>query len=231
MAIMRPGPLAGQLSGRVGGIVFSRNRGGDYVRNGPSPINPQTAYQTAVRNALGLASAGWDGLTDAQRVAWVAWAQSNPVQNRIGESIRLQGNAAFVALNSRLAYEGTAIVATPPSVNAPDPLLSITGSFDVGAGNFQLAYTATPLGAGLKLWVLGCLLSSPAVTFVKNKLRHFYTGAAATASPVDLQASFSARFGAPVVGNKVVFVAGVLDGTNGQLSSTMRTEGIVTSTA
>jgi len=230
MAIMRPGPLAGQLSGRVGGIVFSRNRGGDYVRNGPSPVNPQSAYQTAVRNALSLASSGWDNADDAERASWRTWAADHPVRNRIGESIRLQGNAAFVALNARLAFLGTAIVESPPVLNAPDPLLSITGSFDIGAGNFQLAYTATPLGAGLKLWVLGCLLGSPAVTFYRNRLRHFYTSAAAAASPADLQASFTARFGAPVVGQKVVFRAGVLDGTSGQLSAMLQTEGIVVST-
>ncbi len=230
MAITRPGSIVGQVSGRIGGLVFSRNRGGDYVRNGPSPTNPQSSYQTAVRNALSLASAGWDTLTDSQRAAWVSWAQDHPVRNRLGESIRLQGNAAYVQLNSRLAYLGTAIVVAPPAVNAPDPLLSVTPTFDIGAGNFQLAYTATPLGAGLKLWVLGCLLGSPAITFVKNRLRHFYTSAAAAASPADLDTAFSARFGAPVVGQKVVLMAGVLDGTNGQLSAMLRCEGLVTTT-
>ena len=231
MAIMRPGPLAGQLSGRVGGIVFSRNRGGDYVRNGPSPVNPQSAYQSAVRNAMALASAGWDNATDDNRAAWRSWANDHPVQNRIGESIRLQGNAAFVSLNARLAYLGTAIVLTPPVLNAPDPLLTVTPTFDIGVGAFQLAYTTTPLAANMKLWVLGCSLGSPAITFVKNRLRHFFTSAAAAASPADIETAFSDRFGTPVVGQKVVCLAGVLDGTTGQLSAMLRCEGLVVSTA
>jgi len=230
MAIMRPGPLAGQVSGRVGGVVFSRNRGGDYVRNGPSPTNPQTEYQVAVRNALAAASSAWDDLTDDQRMAWRSWANDNPVRNRIGESIRLQGNAAFVALNSRLVQTGSAVVDTPPLVSAPDPLLTVTGSFDIGAGDFQLAYTATPLAAGMKLWVVGCLVTSAGINNVKNRLRHFFTSAAAAASPAAVESAFGTRFGTPVAGQYAWLRAGVLDSTNGQLSSMLEDHGIVVST-
>jgi len=230
MAIMRPGALAGQLSGRVGGIVFSRNRGGDYVRNGPSPTNPKTAYQVAVRNALALASTRWNDMSADARASWKGWAQNNPVQNRIGETIRLQGNAAFVELNSRLAYLGTAVVDTPPAVSAPAPLLTLAATFDIGAGDFQLTYTATPLAAGMKLWVLGCLVTSAGISNVNNRLRHFYTSAAAAESPAAIETAFSARFGAPVVGQYVFIRAGVLDGTNGQLSSMLEVSGIVTTT-
>jgi len=230
MAIMKPGVLVGQLSGKVSGVVFARNRGGDYVRGAISPVNPQTAYQVAVRNALSLASSGWDVLTANQRSSWSAWAAENPVRNRLGESIRLQGNAAYVALNSRLAFLGTALTTAPPTTGDPVGLLTVTGSFDIGAGNFQVAFTATPLGAGNKLWVLGCFVAQPARMFVKNRLRHFYTSAAAKASPADVQTEFEARFGTPVVGGKVVFRVGVVNGTTGQLSSMLETSGLVVST-
>jgi len=230
MAIMRPGPLAGQISGRVGGIVFSRNRGGDYVRNGPSPTNPQTAYQVAVRNALALASTAWKDMTDAQRLAWADWARANPVRNRLGESIRLQGNAAYVALNSRMAWLGNAVYVAPPITSPPDPLLTITGSYDIGAGDFQLAYTTTPLAAGMKLWLLGCRVQSPGVEYVRNKLRHFHTSAAAAASPAACESNFNARFGTPVVGETIFFRAGVVDNATGQLSAMLQTSGVVVST-
>jgi len=229
MAIMRPGPLVGQLSGRVGGIVFSRNRGGDYVRNGPSPINPQTFYQIAVRNALALASTRWNDMLATARASWSSWAQNNPQQNRIGESIRLQGNAAFVMFNSRLAYLGVPVIDTAPVISAPAPLLTLTGTFDIGAGAFQAAYTATPLGAGTKLWVRGCRPMSLGVAFVKNRLRHFITGAAAGASPLDIETSFYARFGTPAVGESIVIRAAVL-GADGQLSAELEYRGLVTTT-
>lgn len=230
MAITRQGSVVGEVSGSVGGVVFSRNRGGNYVRTRVKPSNPSTEYQVAVRNALSTASGDWKDLTDAQRAAWKSWADSNPIRNRLGESIRLQGNAAFVELNARLIMLGTASVATPPIVSAPDPLLTLTGSYDVGAGDFQVAYTATPLAAGTKLWVSGCLLSSASINFVQNRLRHFFTSAAAAASPAAIESAFTARFGTPQVGNKVVLTASVIDGTNGLMSSIMRDEGIVVST-
>jgi len=230
MAIMRAGALAGQLSGRVGGIVFSRNRGGDYVRNGPSPVNPQTSYQVAVRNAMSLASTRWNDMAATARAAWTAWAQNNPVQNRIGETIRLQGNAAFVSLNSRLAFLGTAVVDTPPVVSAPPPLLTLTGTFDIGAGAFQAAYTATPLPAGAKLWVYGCRPMSLGISNVRNRLRHFITGGAAGASPLDIETAFYARFGTPAVGEAIIIRAGVLSGTDGQLSAMLEYRGLVVTT-
>jgi hypothetical protein len=230
MAIMRPGPLAGQLSGRVGGIVFSRNRGGDYVRNGPSPINPQTGYQGGVRNALSLASADWDSRTAEQRLAWEGWSRNHPVQNRLGESIRLQGNAAYVGLNARMALLGWVMSVNPPSVNAPDPLLSVTLTLDKGAGAFEIAYTATPLAPTVCLWVLGCNMISPARMFVKNSLRHFYLSANNAASPANIESAFNTRFGVPAVGDHVVFLVGTIDAANGQVSAMLRAEGNVVST-
>lgn len=230
MAIMRPGPLAGQMSGRVGGIVFSRNRGGDYVRNGPSPVNPQSSYQTAVRNGLAVASSYWDDMSDTARAAWKAWAQVNPVQNRIGESIRLQGNAAYVACYSRKAVLGHPMLADVPTRSAPSPLLTITPTFDIGAGAFQLAFTATPLLDEFKVWILGCVITNVGVSFVKNRLRHFYTSVSAAASPLDIESAFTTRFGAPTVGQKVVLLAGVFDNTYGLLSSMLRCEGLVVTT-
>jgi hypothetical protein len=230
MAIMRPGPLAGQLSGRVGGVVFSRNRGGDYVRNGPSPTNPQSDYQVAVRNALSVASSYWDDMDDAARQAWRGWAQVNPIQNRLGESIRLQGNASYVSLNARKAFMGHTLSAVTPARSAPTPLLTITPTFDIGAGAFQLAFTATPLLDEFKVWILGCVITNVGVEFVKNRLRHFYTSASAQASPCNIETAFNARFGVPTVGQKIVLLAGVFDNTYGMLSSMLRCDGLVVTT-
>jgi hypothetical protein len=178
---------------------------------------------------MALASTRWNDMAATARAAWSAWSQNNPVQNRIGESIRLQGNAAFCMFNSRLAYLGVAIVDTPPVVSAPAPLLTLVPTFDIGAGAFQVAYTATPLAAGCKLWVLGCRPMSLGVSFVKNRLRHFITGAAAGASPLDIETAFYARFGTPAVGESIVVRAGVL-GVDGQLSAMLEARALVTTT-
>jgi hypothetical protein len=227
MALFRAGALVGQLSGRVAGVVFSHNRGGAYVRNGPSPINPDTEYQRTVRNALATASTRWNDPAFTYRGAWKSWAQNNPIRNRIGESIRLQGNAAFVECNARLVQTGTAVVDTPPVVSAPGGLLTITPTLSIAVSTFQLAFTATPPAAGMRVWVAGCLITSPGVEFVKNKLRHFITGVAAAASPLDMKTAFFARFGTPVVGQSVWLRATILDSTNGLMSTALEAHGLV----
>jgi hypothetical protein len=180
----------------------------------------------AVRNALATASTRWNDAGFTYRNAWTAWANANPVQNRLGETIRLQGNAAFVELNSRLVQAGLAVVDTPPIVSTPGGLLTVTATLSIAVTTFQLAYTATPLAAGMMLWVRGCLFTSPAIQFTKNRLRHFYTSAAAAASPADLKATFFARFGTPTVGQTVVLHAAVLDSTNGMLSQELEARGL-----
>lgn len=230
MALIKQGGLISEISGKVGGIVFSRNRGGSFVRTFTVPANPRTSYQTAVRNALTGASTAWKDLTDAQRATWVAWAQENPVRNRMGEAIRLQGNAAFVELNARMVLMGNAPATAPPTASAPDPLLTLGGTFDIGAGDFELTYTTTPAPANMKVWVLGCLLLSDSINNVNSRLRHFYTSAAAAASPAAIETAFTARFGAPAVGNKVVFRAAMISNVDGQLSSFLETSGLVTTT-
>jgi hypothetical protein len=183
-----------------------------------------------VRNALATASANWLAIGADARHAWESWAKVNPVTNRVGESIRLQGNSAYVELNSRLVQVGSSPVTDPPIVGTPGGLSSVAGTFDVGAGDFELAYGPSPLGTGMKLWVIGCLLKSASIVNVNNLLRHFYTSAAAAASPANIEGAFVARFGQPVVGDVVVLRAGVLDGANGQLSSFLEARGTVVST-
>jgi len=230
MALIRPGAVVGQISGRVGGVVFARNRGGAYVRNGPAPVQPRTIYQTQVRNALSTASSAWDGLTEDQRKAWSEWAKLNPIKNRIGETVTLQGNAAFVELNSRLARLGIAPVAATPAVGAPAGLLTLSLNADIGAGAFEAVFTPNPLGANQRIVIEGCNTRATAVEFIENRLVLVTAGAAASTSPMDIQAAFEARLGTLAVGDHVWIRAYIIDDRNGQVSGMVTADNYVTHT-
>jgi hypothetical protein len=230
MALIVPGSLAGQVSGKVGGDVFSHNRSGPYVRNGATPVNRQTDAQDAIRSALASASSSWKRLTEGQRQAWEAYAANNPIMNRVGRSVRLAGNAAHVQINGRRIYLGSTELVAPPTAGAPDGLLTVSATWDIGSGSFGLVYTATPLAAGQKLHLSGCLLLSPSINFVKNRLRYFGMSAAAQASPFDFQTLFEAKFGTIAVGNKLVVEARIYDTATGLLSQPRRVEGIALTT-
>ena len=59
-------------SGKIGGHVASRNRGGAYFRTKVTPVNPNTPAQAAVKSRLTTQAQAWRSLTAAQRAQWNA---------------------------------------------------------------------------------------------------------------------------------------------------------------
>ncbi len=102
MALFKNGGVAGSSpSGAVGGIVFSHNRGGSYIRTLKVPTNPASAFQVLARNRMSDLTNRWlNTLTDAQRDDWATYAANVPIVNRIGEQIFLTGLNWYVASNS-----------------------------------------------------------------------------------------------------------------------------------
>lgn len=84
--------LGGELSGSIGAITASHNKGGAYLRNRVIPTNPATAPQTVVRTLLGTLASFWtSGLSAAQRTAWEVYAANVPLLNPLGDSREVTG--------------------------------------------------------------------------------------------------------------------------------------------
>lgn len=230
MALIVPGSLAGQVSGRIGSVVYSHNRGGPYVRNGTVPTRVTSADALAAKARLAAASQAWQNLTDAQRLAWAAWAQVNPVVNRVGHSITLTGHAAYVALNSRLAQAGQAAITLPPVAEAPAPLSALSATGDIGAGDAELVFTPAPLAAGIALFTRAAVVDSTGITNVQNLLKVVYISAAALATDYAWQSSVEAAFGALAVGQVVHFECQTIRLADGQVSKPLKTSVVVSST-
>lgn len=218
MAIFTPGAVIGQISGRVGGYVFSRNRGGSYVRNGSVPSTVVTEKALLYKSYLAAASQFWTSLTDAERLSWTVWAQSKTSTNRLGRSISLNGQNWFVSLNSRLAAAGESLITVPPVTSSPVGVVISAFSVDAGAGNTQVTFTPAPLAANQKLWVRGAMVSSSAINNVENLLTTLTITAAAAASPLNLKTPLEEAFGALSVGATYVIECRVLDKGNGMVS-------------
>lgn len=155
MALIRP--IHGEMSGSIAGNTWSRNRGGQYVRQRRSPSNPNTTRQQQARSYLGSASNLWRSLTDVQRQAWKNWASANPVINRLGQSIQLSGAAAYNMLSTRILDRGGAPASVPPSTAGPVSLATLSVAVSAATGLATLTFTATPIGAGkrIALWSTG----------------------------------------------------------------------------
>jgi hypothetical protein len=133
-------------------------------------------------------------------------------------------------LNARILLTAGTKIGVPPIVASPPSLLTLVGTYDIGAGTSTLAYTTTPLAAGNCLYVQAAVLVKPGVQYFSNLLKLVKVSAAALVSPYDWQADVEARFGPLVVGNKVVLMASVLSSTTGLLSAPQIVSGTVVST-
>lgn len=123
-------PLLGELAGSIGGNTFSRNKGGQYVRQRSIPTQPDSARQSKVRGILSQLSRGWSNtLTQAQRDQWVTWAQTHPVLDTFGNAVLLTGHQAYIGLNARLVDAGATATTTPPSSLGPSSFTTMSATF------------------------------------------------------------------------------------------------------
>jgi hypothetical protein len=90
-----------QASGSVGGLTYSHNKGGMYMRARSIPTNPATAAQVIARNALASMAGRWSTiLTQAQRDAWAVYAANVPIIGKLGDPILLSGQQHYIRSNT-----------------------------------------------------------------------------------------------------------------------------------
>ncbi len=209
-------------SGSVAATTHSRNRYGQYTRNRSIPVNPNTTYQSQMRARLGDNSQAWRALTDAQRAGWASLGASITRTDALGQTYTLTGQQAYCMVNNNNLDAGNAVVSAAPALVSPTGLL--TATVTTTGGTLSLAYTATPLAAGNRLFVFASPQRSAGRTF-EGDYRLIFVSAAAAVSPANILSAYTARLGAPVVGNKIFFSCVVYDA--GFLSAPLNTSVVV----
>ncbi len=223
-----PGPFIGNASGSIGGNVFSRNRYGAYTRVRAIPVTSTTDAALNAKARLTTASQAWQALTDLQRLAWKEWALDHPIIDALGQQQELAGNAAYIMLNARLAAVGGAVIAVPPVIAPPTGLLTLVQDADIGAGDTDLVFTATPLGANEALYIQAAVVDSAGISYVQNKLRFVGVSAGAQASPFAHDTLVEARFGTLIVGQTLHVQVAVVDTVTGLISGALADRTVVT---
>lgn len=230
MAKFLPGPTVAQVSGSIGGTVFAHNRYGMYMRGRVTPVTSTSAAALAAKARFAVASQQWQGLTAAQKQSWRNWAQTNPITDRLGQSQVLQGNVAYIKLNAVLALAGSAAIQDPPITVAPLPFATLAGTYDIGAGTFDLAFTPTPTGANEALIIRAAVVDSAGINFIENNLRVATVTAGAEAGPVDMDVILASLFGTLIVGQTVHYDVRKVDLLSGQQSGSLKTRGVIITT-
>ncbi|MDW8309105.1 MAG: hypothetical protein RMK20_07000 [Verrucomicrobiales bacterium] len=215
MAKIQFGSGVAAISGRTAGTVFSRNKGGAYMRRFSVPTNPRTTAQDAARNRLADASSAWRNLSQSERDAWAAYALTNPVLDRLGQAITLTGHQAFVRVRANYALVGLSMPNNfpPPPPEFINPVLSNANAVASVNGTVEVI-----LGADFPMNSIIAIYASPPVspgvtnTLSAQRLIHvqvFEGGPAVTNDPIDVSAGYAAVFGSITgqAGKKIMFRA------------------------
>jgi hypothetical protein len=78
MARTRSSPIVGDLSGRLGNVVFATGPQGIQVRSMPRVVNPRTPAQFAARDRIRQVGRAWRDFDPERVAAWRAYALAQP---------------------------------------------------------------------------------------------------------------------------------------------------------
>jgi len=110
--------LSGILSdvdGKLGGSCFARNRYGLYMKNWVTPFNPQSPYQSLVRNNFRSLVILWQSLTEEQHYLWNELGKKVNDKNKLGETFHPSGFNIFLTLNQNLFLIGQTPISDAPA--------------------------------------------------------------------------------------------------------------------
>ena len=201
MAKLKFGMVVTGASGKLGGHVFARNRGGAYARSKVTPVNPQTVYQQGARTTLSNFSQAWRGLTQAERDAWNAAVTDYARTDIFGDLRNPTGKNLYTLLNINLDLIGISPISSPLQPTAIGSY-SITGvSIAVGTSQFDVSFVGSHNNQRVLIEATDPL--SAGVSFFKNRFRVISDIAGNAGSPADFWADYTARFGVPPVGSRI----------------------------
>ena len=201
MAKIKFGMFMTDARGKVGGHVFSKNRGGAYVRTKVTPANGQTARQSFVRQLLGAISQSWSGLTQSARDSFDGAVAQWSKTDIFGDIRNPTGKSLFTRLNINLANSGQAeILLAPDKVEMP--FLTAT-TVDFGGPDMLIGSIVNTPNAVLV--VSATAPQSAGTNFFRGKYRQigFYPGA--TVETADLLPAYVSKFGTPALDANVSF--------------------------
>lgn len=207
MAIIQFGALVAGIRGTLGGVTYSGNGAGAYIKSWARPTNPRTQAQESVRAQASAIGAWWRSLSQSQRDDWNTWAANGAqVQyNVFGEPYFLSGAQFGGRVNRWRQSAGLAFRNDEPTDSWPvAPTLSaLAAQIDTGVFSLVLTYPSAEWAAG------EYLIAFATRTFGRGAARpgRGWRLIAAIESPGDtsqhLTDEFTDIFGEPAAGDRV----------------------------
>lgn len=215
MAKIKLGAIVVDMRGKSNGHVFSKNRGGAYMRTKVTPSNPQSTFQMNVRGIFAAISSAWSSLTAANRQSFENLVSSYARTDIFGDLRNPTGKNLFQRLNQNLELTGQVQLTTCPEPAEVPFANLVSADGDASTPSFNVTLGGDTTGAKLMIFATPPL--SQGTKFVKNKLRLIAVHDGDVAGLIIFTSDYTARFGALAVGQNI-FVGVRVVNANGQVS-------------
>ena len=227
MAKVKFSALVAEMRNKLNGSVFSRNRGGAYLRNKVTPTNPKTIAQVQARNLLTQFSQAWRTLTQAQRDSWSSVVSQWARTDIFGDIVNPSGNTLYNRLNINIAIAGGAPINSAPAPMGVAPISDLSVVADAGAETILLDFATTPVPADTALLIEASPMCSPGISNANSKFRVITVLAEGIASGVDVGGEYATKYGALVEGQKLFVRAKFINMLTGETSQLLSTSTVV----
>lgn len=216
--------LVTSVSGSIGGMTGSHNKGGMYFRARAIPTNPASTYQVAVRNALAQLVVRWgEILTQTQRDQWNVYAFNTPVTNALGDSVQRSGQQMYLRGNIVRLQNGLALADDGPAEYNLGSFTSPSFAIDTANNEVDVTFENTDEWANeddAAMIVAASRPQSVGTSFFKGPYRIAGQIDGDGTTPPTSPAAIALPF--PVVAGDRVFLRAVVSRADGRLSSPFR---------
>lgn len=227
MALIKTTAIVAEISGKINGTVFSKNRYGAYARTKVTPVNRNSNAQQGARGILTTVSQAWKGLTDAQRKSWDSGSSNFTRTNVFGDVRNLSGSNLFSRLNANLLHTGGSTIEVCPLPVSVPAINTLAVVADNGDQSMVLNFSPA-IDAAVKVEVYATPGMSPGKSFVKSEFRKIATKTSAFVTGGSIAGDYIAVFGAvPSAGTKVFVMVKHYDATTGQPGAVIQASAIV----
>lgn len=223
MAVFK-GLLVSKVSGSIGGITFSHNKGGPYFRSRATPTDPNTPQQQAVRAFVGQLSNHWiNTLTPAQREAWATYAANVTVLDPFGDPRFIPAISHYVRSNTPRMQAGLIRADDAPTIFNTGDFTS--PSFAVSEATQQVSVTFGDFDDwcdenASAMMIYGSRPQNPTINFFKGPYRYASRITGNSVTPPTTPQTLAIPF--PAIEGQKTFWRAVVTREDGRLSLSFR---------
>jgi hypothetical protein len=199
MAKIKFGSTVVNMSGKIGGQVYSHNAAGAYLRNiGTIAVSPSAAI-LAARERFATVTTAWNTLTDEQRQSWGSATVNYLRKNVFADVYTMNGFNLFTSVNITRLLIGEAILLFPPFPEKPAIIEGLI--FEPAGGGLDFRIDAIPSAVPAdETWIIeGTPPISPQINNYKTHLAIYKIMAGGEAVPEQLLTEYEAKFGTAIV--------------------------------